>query len=323
MGSHAPTQCSSRVGTRGFDRATNQLGQVLGIGLASDQRLQDGAAAHAQDVGEDTGELEVRMLEGLLDPEDMLRDLPHELLAGAGEIAQLLDRFRGHKAAADEPWAKRSAIQVASLTSLWRPGMWRMCIALARTNSPLPSSTCHTGLQVPAPRFHRDVGAAVGAEPVAQGQKLRRRRAEGPHVVRDGQARRDARTGNDRMLMNVETGALGMDDVHDDLLAGVASAWSPQWSKSRGRALRRLVDRTVRGARGARVQLLNGLCAPMTGRPRCQHVPRHYRISCAAVPRGRVGNCSENHMSTGAALMLRVQASRGSPGLSAAESHDG
>src|SRR5437899_2193143 len=45
------------------------------------------------------------------------------------------------------PWARRSAIQVASLTSLLRPGMLRLCIALARTSSKWPSSTCHTGFQ--------------------------------------------------------------------------------------------------------------------------------------------------------------------------------
>src|SRR5437899_2193142 len=38
-------------------------------------------------------------------------------------------------------------IQEASLTSLLRPGMLRMCIALARTSSKWPSSTCHTGFQ--------------------------------------------------------------------------------------------------------------------------------------------------------------------------------
>jgi hypothetical protein len=32
------------------------------------------------------------------------------------------------------------------LTSLLRPGMFRMCLAVARTSSTLPSRTCHTGV---------------------------------------------------------------------------------------------------------------------------------------------------------------------------------
>ena len=38
----------------------------------------------------------------LLNPERMLGDLPHQLFAGAGEIAQLLDGDWGHEATADE-----------------------------------------------------------------------------------------------------------------------------------------------------------------------------------------------------------------------------
>ena len=45
------------------------------------------------------------------------------------------------------PCASRSAIQVASLTSLLRPGIWRRCIALASTSSNWPSRTCQTGFQ--------------------------------------------------------------------------------------------------------------------------------------------------------------------------------
>src|SRR5438552_740387 len=45
------------------------------------------------------------------------------------------------------PWASQSAIHGASFTSLLRPGMLRMCLALARTSSKWPSSTCQTGFQ--------------------------------------------------------------------------------------------------------------------------------------------------------------------------------
>ena len=45
------------------------------------------------------------------------------------------------------PCASRSAIHVASLTSLLRPGILRMCLAVASTNSTVPSNTCQTGFQ--------------------------------------------------------------------------------------------------------------------------------------------------------------------------------
>src|SRR5215471_10987806 len=45
------------------------------------------------------------------------------------------------------PCASRSASQVASLMSVFRPGMFRTCVALARTSSHRPSSVCQIGLQ--------------------------------------------------------------------------------------------------------------------------------------------------------------------------------
>ena len=45
------------------------------------------------------------------------------------------------------PCASKSAIHVASFTSVLRPGTFLMCIAFASTRSKLPSSTCQTGCQ--------------------------------------------------------------------------------------------------------------------------------------------------------------------------------
>ena len=44
-----------------------------------------------------------RVLQCLLDPLHVLALLPHKLLAGAGQVAQLLDGRRRHEARADEP----------------------------------------------------------------------------------------------------------------------------------------------------------------------------------------------------------------------------
>ncbi|MDT4883063.1 hypothetical protein FQZ97_1190730 [compost metagenome] len=53
----------------------------------------------------------------------------------------------GTKLARIRPWASRSAIHIASLTSVLRPGTFFTCAALASTSSKWPSSTCHTGFQ--------------------------------------------------------------------------------------------------------------------------------------------------------------------------------
>jgi hypothetical protein len=54
----------------------------------------------------------------------------------------------GTKLARTRPWASRSASQVASATSVLRPGTFFTCAALASTKAKSPSpSTCQTGFQ--------------------------------------------------------------------------------------------------------------------------------------------------------------------------------
>ena len=48
-----------------------------------------------------------------------------------GEYPQLLDRAGGTKLARISPWAKRSAIHIASFTSVLRPGTALMLCAFA------------------------------------------------------------------------------------------------------------------------------------------------------------------------------------------------
>jgi Double zinc ribbon len=131
---------------RGLDALVGQGRQAVGLALARGEGAEDRAAADAQDVGENGGEFDVRVLQGFLDAQGVLSDLADELFASAGEIAQLLDRRRRDEAAPDEAVSEQVS-QVASFTSLFRPGMLRMCMALARTSSKWPSRTCHTGFQ--------------------------------------------------------------------------------------------------------------------------------------------------------------------------------
>src|SRR2546427_8356746 len=79
----------SQGSTGGFEASRGQGHQALGVRLARDQRGKDRAAACAQDIADHTGELHVGVFEYLLDAQDVLGDLPYELLARAGEVAQL------------------------------------------------------------------------------------------------------------------------------------------------------------------------------------------------------------------------------------------
>ena len=60
------------------------------------------APAHPQQVADHTGDLDVGVLQRLLKAQAMLRDLPDELLPGAREVTDLLNRGRRHEAAADQ-----------------------------------------------------------------------------------------------------------------------------------------------------------------------------------------------------------------------------
>jgi hypothetical protein len=99
----APMERIDEVGVRRFETAPRQIGEALGIRLTGDERGQDGAPACAQDVGDDTGELQVGVLERFLDPQGVPGDLTHQLFACPGEIAEFLDRRRRHETAANQP----------------------------------------------------------------------------------------------------------------------------------------------------------------------------------------------------------------------------
>jgi len=87
---------------RGFDPAMRQLGQLLGIALTGDQGFDHPPAGQAHHIGDDRVELDVGIFECPLQPLDMAAGLPHQLLAGAQQVAHLLGLLIRHKAAADQ-----------------------------------------------------------------------------------------------------------------------------------------------------------------------------------------------------------------------------
>ncbi len=100
---HAPMERIDEVRARRFQTAPRQMGEALGIRLPGDERGQDRAPAGAQDVRDHAGELQVRVLERFLDPQGVAGDLPDQLFAGPGEVAEMLDGRRRHETAANQP----------------------------------------------------------------------------------------------------------------------------------------------------------------------------------------------------------------------------
>jgi hypothetical protein len=83
--------------------AVGERGESDRIVHAGDERSEHRAPTDAQDIGEDTRHLDVGVLQDLLDPERVLRDLPHQLPPRAREVAELLDGRGRHETAPDQP----------------------------------------------------------------------------------------------------------------------------------------------------------------------------------------------------------------------------
>src|SRR3712207_1737018 len=82
------------LGAGGADAGPNPTREAFGVGLPLGQRVEDRPPAGAHDVGQDRAELEVGGLQELVDALDVRGLLAGELLAGAGELPQRLDRHR-------------------------------------------------------------------------------------------------------------------------------------------------------------------------------------------------------------------------------------
>lgn len=89
MGGDVAVQGVAELGLGGLEAALAAGRQPVRVGLPGDEGLEDGAAGGAEEVAEQAGELEVGVLEDLLDALGVLGNLADELLAGAGEVAQL------------------------------------------------------------------------------------------------------------------------------------------------------------------------------------------------------------------------------------------
>src|SRR6059036_1719964 len=147
---------------------------------------------------------------------------------GAGQVAQLLHGRGRHEAAADETVREQIgdpggvvdvALAAGDVADVHGVGEDELEVAVEHMPDRLP---------VHPAGLHGDVRAAMGGEPVAEGQQLWRTRAEGASVVGDGLPGARARERDDGLLVHVKAGTRGMNDVHSHLLGEMASAWSPR-----------------------------------------------------------------------------------------------
>jgi hypothetical protein len=139
---HAAAQGFAKFLVRGLHPAIGKARQFDGIGLAGNQRLDDGPAALAHDIGKHGVHFDVGVFECLLHPQHVprLRVRIRLRMSWVGVSGTKLARIR--------PCANNSASHIASLTSVLRPGTFFTCAAFANTNTNSPSSKmCHTGFQ--------------------------------------------------------------------------------------------------------------------------------------------------------------------------------
>jgi hypothetical protein len=208
----------------------------VGIGLAGSKGGEDGAAGLAHDIGE----LEVGILERLLDALDVGGLLAHELLAGPKQVPQRAGALVGNEAQADQAMREQvgkpdrvgdvglAAGHVLHVRGVGEISVWP---------SPRPSaaSTCQT--PVDAGRLRGDDRTVVAFQPVRQGEEPRRHGREGLYLPTDRPVALDqAHRRDDSIVMHVQAGAAGMQNLHGTLLRGRAAGAGPREGEAEWRA---------------------------------------------------------------------------------------
>ena len=246
----ATTQGFEQFSAAGLDTA-DMAEQLLRFSLAVDEGLQYRAAALAQNVTDHDAELDVGVFEDLLDALGMGAALTHELLAGAGQRAQFLDRSRGHEAGTDQAMGQQIGQPHRVVDIGLAAGDVLDVCGVGQHQFEVPFEHVPHRLPVHARGLHGDVLDTERLEPVGQGQQPRCGRLEGANLLQRGAAAGNAYARHDGLLVHVQARAARVDDIHDRLHVAATSACGP-----RHRTLKCVLrgarpQATVRGARGA------------------------------------------------------------------------
>ncbi len=176
-------------------------------------------------------------------------DLADQLFPRACQIAEFLDRRRGHEAAADQAVGQQIrdpgrvvgvALATRDVANVHRVGQDEGEVLLEHVPDRLP---------VDARGFHRHVRTPRGGQPVRQLEQPLRRRRDRAMVIRDVRARREAHARRDTAGVDIHPGTLRIEDFHQAPPCGTTLAWSPQ-KRSLKDALTGRTGVAIRGARG-------------------------------------------------------------------------
>ena len=217
MGRHAAAQRLAEFRAGRLHARACQGRQGRSVRLARDERVQNPPPTRPHHIGQDAGELEVGILQHLLDPLHVLAQRADELFASPGQIPQLLHRGRRHEATPQQPVREEVGqphrvvhVALAARHVPHVPGVGQHQLEAVREYVP-------DRLPVHPRRLHRDVRAAVRAEPVAHLEKPRRRRPERADFALDASARHDPRAGDHRLLVHVQSYTPGIEHAHRGL----------------------------------------------------------------------------------------------------------
>jgi hypothetical protein len=245
------TQCFEQLGAAGLDARVDARSQPLGVGLAVDDGLQHRTPALAQDVAEHDAEPEVGVFEHLVDALHVSAPLAHELLARAGERAQLLHRHRRHEAGADQAVRQQVRKPHRVVDVGLAPGHVLHVRGVGQHQLEVAFQHMPYRLPVHAGGLHGDDLDTAGIQPIGQAQQTRGGRGEGAHFLQRRALAHNTYTRHHRLLVHVQSRAARADDFHDRLRVAATSACGPR-HRNLGCVLRSAKPQaTVRGAREA------------------------------------------------------------------------
>jgi hypothetical protein len=158
--------------------------------------------------------LSIGVFEHLLDALLVLHDLAHQLLARAGQIAQLLDRPRRDQACTDQPVRQKVRDPGRVVDIAFAPGHVADMRRVSQDQLELTFEYVPYRLPVDPCRFHRHVRAARLPQPLPELEELRGRGCPAPHLAAHLTALSHPQTPHHRLFVNVQTSAALMDDFH-------------------------------------------------------------------------------------------------------------
>ena len=145
---------------------------------AGDQRVEHLASGHAEHLGRDGGQLDPRVLQGLLDALDLAAAFLDLRFAVADQVAQLAQRAGRHEARADEAVLDQLAAPLGVLDIALAAGDVTQMSSIEKLALELVLEQVEHGPPVHAGGLHPDDGDRVAAQPVGERVKPRGGRAE-------------------------------------------------------------------------------------------------------------------------------------------------